>query len=135
MAIFIRIISSHNNLNKRLHSQGLTISPKCDLCREQLDDPLEDSNLPEETTLHILEDCQILAAQRMKIFGEPKIEYALNINENKTSINRDIRNLITFFHSTRILSKKRMFNKPISPRRNIRGFNKKVLKTLSQRTN
>ena len=70
----------------------------------------------------------------MKIFGETPIEYTLHTKEMETSIKRDIKNLIKFFQSTRILSKKRMFNKPISPRRNIKGFSKKALKTLSTRS-
>ena len=103
MAIFIRIISGHSNLNKRLHSQGLTLSPKCDLCMDQTQETTEDIILPDETTLHILEDCPILAAQRMKIYGETTIEYSQHIVENKSNIKLDIRNLIKFFHSTRTL--------------------------------
>ena len=63
MATLLRIIAGHNNLNKGLHKQRLTIfiSPKCDLCLELTDNNDNHNRIPEETTLHILEECPLLA--------------------------------------------------------------------------
>jgi len=62
MAIYTQIATGHNRLNRHLTLMGVGSNPSCPLCGEE-----------EDTSAHVLCNCQHLIVNRLHVFHRPEI--------------------------------------------------------------
>ena len=125
--IMIRIFSNQNMLKYNQHKQGFATSPKCELC-SSLNDSYPETTTEDETILHLLESCPGLSEIRARSFeGETEINIIEILKNESSNILQKLKIIIKFFKESKVLFKEREFEKPISPKRNIKGASIKSL--------
>ena len=90
-------------------------NPLCEYC------DLENSGIdpvfcPDETAMHILEDCSAFSILRINHFQEFKLNFEELVNF-KTSLITTLHEIVKFFKRTGCFEKIPRFTEPISPRR------------------
>jgi hypothetical protein len=84
-------MTGHCNLRKHLHTMGIfNKNPVCKLCKEE-----------EETTFHIVFECEVLARQRFRLLGLNNEPMAAVLGMNKTNfhvIKLQKKITLTFMH-------------------------------------
>ena len=115
LRIILKVITGHNNLNNHLFRMNMETNPLCEYC------DLENSGIdpvfcPDETAMHILEDCSAFSILRINHFQEFKLNFEELVN-SKTPLITTLHEIVKFFKRTGCFEKIPRFTEPISPRR------------------
>ena len=113
--ITLKIFTGHNNLNSHLYKMNMALDPLCEYCDLQ-NSGVDPTFCPNETAIHILEDCPAFSLLIIYHFHEYKINMEQLIN-SKTPLKTNLHRIAKFFTRARCFTKVPRFTKPISPRR------------------
>ena len=135
ISIITKVFTGHNGLNSHLHRTKMATDPLCEFCDLQ-NTGINAELCPEETAMHILEDCPSFTTHRMDFFkGEYRITLNEILNRPKTPLITSLRHIARFFKKTKCLSKPPKYNtKLISPNRIIRSISSINKPTMKEKT-
>ena len=113
--ILQKVLTGHNNLNSHLYRMNMALDPLCEFCNLQ-SLGIDPAFCPEETAMHILEECPAFSLLRIHYFEEFHTTFG-KILDIKTSLPTILGKIAKFFIKIACFSRTPKFTEPISPKR------------------